>query len=40
MRKLYETPIVEEWQLQISEEISAIADSAYNDGEFEGGTWT
>ncbi len=38
MRKLYEAPMMEEWQLQADEAINAIPESANNDGEFE--NWT
>ncbi len=38
MRKLYEAPMMEEWQLQAEEAINAISESQFNDGEFE--NWT
>ena len=40
MRRLYEAPMVEEWQLRADEAIGAIPESAINDGEFGEDTWT
>lgn len=40
MQKLYQAPMVEEWQVQPNESINAVAPSAFNDGEFGEDTWT
>ena len=40
MRKVYQAPQVEELLYCADEAINAIADSAFNNGEFGDDTWT